>query len=74
MENREDMSIYRYTLVRDLAPIVSSFSKKKIMSAYREELNKFKGERDFQLLTNTAFHFFFNKRWRVVQVIADKLI
>ena len=74
MENREGMSIYRYTLIRDLAPIVSSFSKKKVMAAYREELNKFKGERDFQLLTNAAFHFYFNKRWRVVQVIADKLI
>ena len=74
MENREGMSIYRYTLVRDLAPLVSSFSKKKVMSAYENELNKFKGERDFQLLSNTAFHFFHKNRWRVVQVIADKLI
>lgn len=68
------MSIYRYTLVIDLCGVYSSFSRKKVMDAYREEMAKWRNERDFQVLNNTAFHFFHKNRWRVVQVIADKLI
>ena len=68
------MSIYRYTLVIDLCGSYSSFSRKKVMDAYRKEQDKWKNHEGYELLNNKAFHFFLGTRWRVVQVIADKLI